>query len=152
MCSANKSCHPKNIEKIKTRYLVIFLLDSTANPAKIQLKWTWFGAIFRRQIINGSHDLDFFCFPGLKTFIGSETHKQEFLAQSQKSSPYSAVFSGGAGGASAPPEFGGSQKGQSLISTYQSLAITTNTPGFEKLNTALPQSHLVSTISMWDTL
>ena len=50
---------------------------------------------------------------------------------------YSAVFSGGAGGARAPREFGGSQKGQSLISAYQSLAITTNTPGFEKLNTAL---------------
>ena len=49
----------------------------------------------------------------------------------------SAVFSGGAGGARAPPEFGGSQKGRSLISAYQSLAITTNTPGFEKLNTAL---------------
>ena len=49
----------------------------------------------------------------------------------------SAVFSGGAGGARAPPEFGGSQKGQSLISAYQSLAITMNTPGFEKLNTAL---------------
>ena len=49
----------------------------------------------------------------------------------------SAVFSGGAGGARAPPEFGGSQKGQSLISAYQSLAITTNSPGFEKLNTAL---------------
>merc|ERR1712008_378376 len=47
------------------------------------------------------------------------------------------VFSGGAGGARAPPEFGGSQKRQSLISAYQSLAITTNTPGFEKLNTAL---------------
>ena len=31
----------------------------------------------------------------------------------------------------------GSQKGRSLISAYQSLAITTNTPGFEKLNTAL---------------
>ena len=49
----------------------------------------------------------------------------------------SAVFSGGAGGARAPPEFWGSQKGQSLISACQSLAITTNTPGFEKLNTAL---------------
>jgi len=49
----------------------------------------------------------------------------------------SAVFSGGAGGARAPPEFGGSQKGRSLISAYQSLAITMNTPGFEKLNTAL---------------
>ena len=49
----------------------------------------------------------------------------------------SAVFSGGAGGARAPPEFRGSQKGRSLISAYQSLAITTNTPGFERLNTAL---------------
>ena len=53
----------------------------------------------------------------------------------------SAVFSGGAGGARAPPEFGGSQKGLSLISAYQSLAITTNTPGFEKLNTALLFKH-----------
>jgi hypothetical protein len=53
---------------------------------------------------------------------------------------HSAVFSGGAGGARAPPEFGGSQKRQSLISAYLSLAITTNTPGFEKLNTALMQS------------
>jgi hypothetical protein len=52
--------------------------------------------------------------------------------------PISAVFSGGAGGARAPPESGGSQKGQSLISAYHSLAITTKTPGFEKLNTALP--------------
>ena len=50
---------------------------------------------------------------------------------------FSAVFSGGAGGARAPPEFRGSQKGRSLISAFQSLAITTNTPGFEKLNTAL---------------
>ena len=41
-----------------------------------------------------------------------------------------AVFSGGAGGARAPPEFGGSGKGRSLISAYQSLAITTSTPGF----------------------
>ena len=48
-----------------------------------------------------------------------------------------AVDSGGAGGARVPPEFGGLEKGQSLISAYQSLAITTNTPGFEKLNTAL---------------
>ena len=54
----------------------------------------------------------------------------------------SAVFSGGAGGARAPPEFRGSQKGQSLISAYQSLAITTNTPGFEKLNTALNLDYL----------
>ena len=51
---------------------------------------------------------------------------------------FSAVFSGGAEGAKAPPEFRGSQKGRSLISAYQSLAITTNTPGPEKLNTALP--------------
>jgi len=50
---------------------------------------------------------------------------------------YSAVFSGGAGGARAPPEFGGSGKGRSLISAFWSLAITTNTPGFKKLNTAL---------------
>ena len=48
-----------------------------------------------------------------------------------------AVDSGGAGGARVPPEFGGLEKGQSLISAYQSLAITTNTPGFKKLNTAL---------------
>ena len=42
----------------------------------------------------------------------------------------SAVDSGGAGGARAPPEFGGSEKGRSL-------AITTNTPGFKKLSKAL---------------
>ena len=42
----------------------------------------------------------------------------------------SAVYSGGAGDARAPPEVGGSEKGQSLISAYRSLAITTNTPGF----------------------
>ena len=44
----------------------------------------------------------------------------------------SAVDSGGVGGARAPPEIGGSEKGRSLISAYWSLAITTNTPGFEK--------------------
>ena len=49
----------------------------------------------------------------------------------------SAVDSGGAGGARAPPEFGGSEKGQSLISAYRSLAITMNTPGFKKISTAL---------------
>ena len=48
-----------------------------------------------------------------------------------------AVDSGGAGGARAPPEFEGSEKGRSLISAYWSLAITTNTPGFKKLSTAL---------------
>ena len=40
-------------------------------------------------------------------------------------------------GARAPSEFGGSEKGRSLISAYRSLAITTNTPGFKKLSTAL---------------
>ena len=54
----------------------------------------------------------------------------------------SAVFSGGAGGARAPPEFGGSEKGRSLISAYQSLAITTNNPGFKKLSTALVSKQL----------
>ena len=49
----------------------------------------------------------------------------------------SAVFSGVAGGARAPPEFRGSGKGRSLISAYRSLAITTNTPGFKKLTMAL---------------
>ena len=51
--------------------------------------------------------------------------------------PDRAVFSGGAGGARAPPEFGGSKKGRSLISAYRSLAITTNNPGFKKLSTEL---------------
>ena len=51
--------------------------------------------------------------------------------------PLNAVFSGGAGGARARPEFGGAQKRRCLISAYQSLAITTNTPGFEKLNSSL---------------
>jgi hypothetical protein len=60
------------------------------------------------------------------------------LQNDKAQAPISAVFSGGAGGARAPPEFGGSQKGRSLNFAYQSLAITTNTPGFEKLNTALP--------------
>jgi hypothetical protein len=49
----------------------------------------------------------------------------------------SAVNSGGAGGARAPPEFGGSEKERSLIYAYRSLAITMNTPGFKKLSTAL---------------
>ena len=46
----------------------------------------------------------------------------------------SGIDSGGAGGAIAPPEFGGSEKGRSLISAYQSLAITASTSGFEKLS------------------
>ena len=49
----------------------------------------------------------------------------------------SGVDSGGAGGARAPPEFEGSEKGRSLISAYRSLAITASTSGFEKLSTAL---------------
>ena len=51
----------------------------------------------------------------------------------------SGVDSGGAGSVRAPPEFGGSEKGRSLISTYWSLAITASTSGIEKLSTALPQ-------------
>ena len=50
--------------------------------------------------------------------------------------PTASAISGGAGGDRAPPEYGDSQKGRSIISAYQSLAITTKTPGFEKLNTA----------------
>ena len=60
----------------------------------------------------------------------------------------SAVDSGGAGGARAPPEFGGSEKGRSLISAYRSLAITTNTPGFKKLSTALICKHDPNEIAM----
>ena len=37
----------------------------------------------------------------------------------------------------APSEFERSEKGQSLISTYRSLAITASASGFEKLSTAL---------------
>ena len=69
--------------------------------------------------------------------------------QPKTTPPNSAVFSGGAGGARAPPEFGGSQKGRSLISAFQNLAITTNTPGFEKLNTALNQ-FIFSVCSSWN--
>ena len=50
---------------------------------------------------------------------------------------FSAVDSGGAGGARAPPELGGSEKGQSLTSAYRNWAITTNPPGFKKLSMAL---------------
>ena len=39
-------------------------------------------------------------------------------------------------GARAPQEFGGSEKGRSLISAYRSVAITTNTHGFKKLKKA----------------
>ena len=37
----------------------------------------------------------------------------------------------------APLEFWGSEKWRSLIYAYRSLAITTNTPGFKELSTAL---------------
>ena len=70
-------------------------------------------------------------------WVGSSTNNVVSKLAIFDPSPVSAVFSGGAEGARAPPDFWGSQKGQSLISAYQSLAITTNTPGFEKLNTAL---------------
>ena len=50
---------------------------------------------------------------------------------------FSGVDKGGVGGARAPLDFGGSKKGQSLISAYRSLAITASTSGFEKLSTAL---------------
>ena len=66
--------------------------------------------------------------------------KNKDVSQKIKAMPpqyISAVDSGGTGGAIAPPEFGGSVKGRSLISAYRSLAITTNTPGFKKLSTAL---------------
>ena len=49
----------------------------------------------------------------------------------------SGVESRGAGGALAPPGFGASLKGQSLISACRSLAITASTSGFEKLSMAL---------------
>ena len=49
----------------------------------------------------------------------------------------STVDSGDAGDTRVPPEFGGSEKGQSLISAYWSLAITESPSGFEKLSTAL---------------
>ena len=61
-------------------------------------------------------------------------------------STISGVDIGGAWGARAPPEFGGSEKGQSLISAYRSLAITASTSGFEKLSTALtylPKSDVI---------
>ena len=61
----------------------------------------------------------------------------------------SAVFNGGAGGSRAPPEFGGSGKGRSLISAFWSLAITTNTPGFTKLNMALLSSCLEVRSHAW---
>ena len=47
----------------------------------------------------------------------------------------SGIDSGSTGGASTP-EFWGSEKGQSLISVYWSLAITASTSGFEMLSTA----------------
>ena len=63
--------------------------------------------------------------------------KNKDVSQKIKAMPPRAIDSRGTGGARAPPEFGGSVKGRSLISAYRSLAITTNTPGFKKLSTAL---------------
>ena len=66
------------------------------------------------------------------------TRQEEFSMVSEKLryhtpvSTVSAVDSGDAGGARAPLEFGSLEKGRRLISTYRSLAITTNTPGFKK--------------------
>ena len=65
-----------------------------------------------------------------------ESRPFDFLTD-EKMLQSSAVDSGGAGGARAPPEFGGLEKGRSLISAYRSLAITTNAPGFKKLSTVL---------------
>ena len=62
---------------------------------------------------------------------------KNYVVKSSENIASSAVDSGGAGGARAPPEFGGSKKGRSLISAYRSLAITESTSGFEKLSTAL---------------
>ena len=62
---------------------------------------------------------------------------EQFDMIDKKNQHDSAVDGGGAEGARAPPEFGGSEKGKSLISAYRSLAITTNTPGLKKLSTAL---------------
>ena len=50
---------------------------------------------------------------------------------------YDITCSGFVGGATWPPEFGGSVKGWSLISAYQSLAITASTSGYEQLSTVL---------------
>ena len=36
-----------------------------------------------------------------------------------------------------PRNLGAQKRGEALISAYRNLAITTNTPGFKKLNTAL---------------
>ena len=51
------------------------------------------------------------------------------------------IDSRGSGGARAPPDFGGSLKGQSLISARRSLAITASASGFEKLSMALLQTY-----------
>ena len=55
----------------------------------------------------------------------------------------SGVDSGGAGGTRAPPQFGGSEKGRSLIAAYWRLALTASTSGFEKLSTALPRMEVL---------
>ena len=59
-------------------------------------------------------------------FLSSRPNGQAYyLSTIFSKSPCSAIDSGGAGGADAraPPEFWGSEKGQSLISAYRSLAL-----------------------------
>ena len=58
----------------------------------------------------------------------------------------SGVDSGAAGGARAPPEFGGSEKGRGLISAYQ-FSYYCKHPGFEKLSTALILSNKLSKVT-----
>ena len=60
----------------------------------------------------------------------------------------SGVDSEDARGARAPPEYWGSEKGQSLISAYQRLAIIASTSGFEKLSTALNGNNFSSDLLM----
>ena len=48
---------------------------------------------------------------------------QHRVSRDTRSCLFSAVDSGGAGGARAPPEFGGSEKGRSLIFAYQSIVL-----------------------------
>ena len=58
----------------------------------------------------------------------------------------SGVDSEDARGARAPPEYWGSEKGQSLISAYQRLAIIASTSGFEKLSMVLKAKVLLSNL------
>ena len=64
-------------------------------------------------------------------------HSLQLVSCGPKSVKSCCVDSGGAGGARAPTEFEGSEKGQSLIFAFWSLANTASTSEFEKLSTAL---------------